>query len=196
MKVGIRDIVRAWDEADPVWIHPSRGVSEDAYWKSGRQQADQLAQVLPDGCRVVDFGCGDGRVTIPLHNLGYQVTGADASANMLGRLAERAPDIPTVQSTGPDLHERLGRKVDAVVSLAVLIHHSRADQLDIIAGLRKAVRKGGLLILDWPTSDKPEERGNWIEVTTWQRFAQDQAVEKLGLERQAGHFPCAVFRAV
>jgi SAM-dependent methyltransferase len=194
--VNLTDIVHAWDRADPVWIHPSRAVSEDAYWKSGREQAEKLAEVLPAGCRVVDFGCGDGRVTVPLYDLGFQVIGADASSTMLARLAHHAPGIPTVQSTGPDLHERLGRKVDAVVALAVLIHHSRADQLDIIAGLRKAVRKGGLLLLDWPTSDTPEERANWIEVTTWKRAAQDRAAEKLGLNRRPGDFPWAVFRAV
>jgi 2-polyprenyl-3-methyl-5-hydroxy-6-metoxy-1,4-benzoquinol methylase len=51
-----------------------------------------LATVIPDGCEGLDFGCGDGRVAIPLAALGYEVTAVDSSQRMLDRLAERLPD--------------------------------------------------------------------------------------------------------
>lgn len=192
--MNAHDVIEAWDEAGPAHIHPSRGVSEEAYWSSGEQAAHQLAEVLKPGAKVVDFGVGDGRVAIPLRKLGYQVTGADASPTMLAALAENDPDLPQVNSDGVDLYEKVGHKVDAVICLAVLIHHDRASVLAIIDGLCKAVRKGGLLILDWPTSAHPEEAQVWIDVTTWDPGVQQAEATKRGLKRIEPERPWAVFR--
>lgn len=190
------DVIAAWDQADPTAIHPLRRISEDAYRASGEQQAAQLATVLPAGCRVVDFGCGDGRVAIPLRAQGYDVTGADSSPAMLDRLAVRDPGMPTVASDGLDLAAKLGKKTDAVVCLAVLIHHSHADCLDLITGLRAAVKANGLLVLDWPVSDQPTEAIDWIGVTTWSQQAQDEACARIGLKPVDSSLPWGVYRAV
>lgn len=190
----MQDVIAAWDEAGPKHIHPSRGVSEEAYRESGKQTAQALAAALKPGSKVVDFGCGDGRVAIPLRQLGFDMTGADSSLKMLAALAENDPDMPQVLSDGSDLYARIGRKVDAVVCLAVLIHHERASALTILDGLCQAVRKGGLLILDWPTSEHPEEAQIWIDVTTWSPDVQRAEAEKRGLKRVEGDWPWAVYR--
>lgn len=190
-------IIKAWDEADPSAIHPSRDQGEDAYAESGRAQAEAIATVLPAGGRVVDFGCGDGRLTLPLKDLGFDVTGADASQRMLDRLAERADtDIPTVRTTGEDLLELLGRKQDAAVCLSVLIHHDYATTARLVAQLRDAVKSGGVLVLDWPTSDTPEEAHDWLEVSTWPADKQERLCAKLGLKPVDSELPWQVFRAV
>lgn len=190
------DIITAWDQADPAAIHPLRGISEDAYWESGNAQADMLATVLPEGCRVVDYGCGDGRVAIPLRALGYDVTAVDSSRNMLDRLTARDTDMPTLQSRGADLAEQLGKKTDAVVCLAVLIHYSYADALDLIAGLRAAVKgNGGILVLDWPTSEQPSEAHDWIGVTTWSPEQQADACARIGLKPVDSDLPWGVYKA-
>lgn len=190
------DVIAAWNEADPAAIHPTRSVSEEAYRASGEAQAEMLATVLPKGCRVVDFGCGDGRVAVPLRELGYDVTGADGSEAMLARLAERDPDLPTVTSIGTDLAQKLGKKTDAVVSLAVLIHHDYESCGQIITGLRAAVKVNGLLVLDWPQSEEPSEAGSWIGVTTWSSAKQDAVCKRVGLKRLDSNLPWGVFRAV
>lgn len=190
----LNDIVTAWDQADPRAIHPTRRISEDAYWASGHAQAEAIATVLKPGCSVVDFGCGDGRVALPLATLGFTVTGADASPAMLARLNERAPDVRTVESIGPDLYKKLGKKADAVICLAVLIHHGYDDAAGIIRGLAQAVRKGGTLVLDWPTSDQPAERGHWIGVTTWSTEQQAEVAADIGLTRIDSALPFSVWR--
>jgi len=195
--MSIDSVIDAWNEADPSAIHPTRGISEEAYQASGQNQAALLATVLPEGCRVVDFGCGDGRVAIPLGRMGYRVTAADSSENMLRRFRERANAYPTVLTDGTDLHEKLGHKTDAVISLAVLIHHSYEAGERIIEGLRTAVRANGLLILDWPVANEPREGGGWINVTTWSREQQDEICQRIGLKRlDEPGLPWAVFRAV
>jgi SAM-dependent methyltransferase len=194
--VTAADIIQAWDQADPAAIHPTRAIDEDAYWNSGKNQAALLGTVLPDGCKVVDFGCGDGRVAIPLRALGYDVTAVDASPSMLDRLHEYDPGMPTVLSFGAGLNAALGKKVDAVVSLAVLIHHNYADCLDLLAELRQAVKLGGTLILDWPISDEPVEGQAWLEVTTWSQEAHDDACARIGLKAVDARLPWGVYKAV
>jgi 2-polyprenyl-3-methyl-5-hydroxy-6-metoxy-1,4-benzoquinol methylase len=190
------DVIAAWDNADPAAIHPLRGVSEDAYWDSGRAQADMLATVLPAGGKVIDYGCGDGRVAIPLRAAGYDVTAVDSSQAMLDRLSERDPDMPVLLSRGTDLAEEYGKKADAIVSLAVLIHYSYADALDLIAQMRATVNgRGGLLVLDWPVSETPSEAHDWIGVTTWSPEAQADACQRIGLKPIDSDLPWGVYKA-
>ncbi len=191
------DVITAWDQADPAAIHPLRRVSEDAYWESGKAQASTLATAIPNGAKVLDFGCGDGRVAIPLAALGYEVTAVDSSQRMLDRLSDRAPDITTVQAAADGIAAHLGRRrMDAVYSLAVLIHHSYYDCLNMIAKLRAATKLGGLLVLDWPVSDQPAEADSWIGVTTWSPQQQADACERIGLEPVDSSLPWGVYRAV
>ncbi|MFJ9633811.1 class I SAM-dependent methyltransferase [Streptomyces sp. NPDC101175] len=194
-------VIQAWDQADPSAIHPLRHVSEDAYWESGKAQADMLATVIPDGAKVLDFGCGDGRVAIPMAGLGYEVTAVDASQNMLDRLArvafQKASIAATVNADADGIAGHLGRRrMDAVYCLAVLIHHSYADCLEIIGKLRAATKLGGILVLDWPASDTPAEADSWIGVTTWSREWQAEACARIGLEPVDSELPWGVYRAV
>jgi 2-polyprenyl-3-methyl-5-hydroxy-6-metoxy-1,4-benzoquinol methylase len=190
------DVIAAWDQADPAAIHPLRAVSEDAYWDSGKAQADMLATVLPAGAKVIDYGCGDGRVAIPLRALGYDVTAVDSSQAMLDRLTARDPDMPALLSRGTDLAEEYGRKADAIVSLAVLIHYSYADALDLIAQMRATVNgRNGLLVLDWPVSETPSEAHDWIGVTTWSPQAQADACARIGLKAVDSDLPWGVYKA-
>jgi 2-polyprenyl-3-methyl-5-hydroxy-6-metoxy-1,4-benzoquinol methylase len=190
-------VIEAWDQADPAAIHPLRRVSEAAYWDSGQAQATMLATVIPDGAKVMDFGCGDGRVAIPMASLGYEVTAVDSSQRMLDRLTEHAPDIAAVHAAADGVAAHLGRRrMDAVYSLAVLIHHSYADGLDIIGKLRAATKLGGILVLDWPLSDQPSEADSWIGVTTWSAEQQAEACAQIGLEPIDSGLPWGVYQAV
>ncbi|MBD9721972.1 class I SAM-dependent methyltransferase [Streptomyces sp. ID-01-6.2a] len=156
-----------------------------------------LATVIPDGAKVLDFGCGDGRVAIPLAGLGYDVTASDSSQRMLDRLTERAPNITAVRADANGIAGHLGRRrMDAVYALAVLIHHSYADCLDIIGRLRAATKLGGILVLDWPVSDQPCEADSWIGVTTWSAQRQVEACARIGLESVDSELPWGVYRAV
>lgn len=191
------DIIAAWDQPGrAAHLHPTRGISEDAYWASGRRQADILAEDIPAGGKVVDFGCGDGRVAVPLKNLGYQVTGADSSPRMLEALTVNDPNLPTVHTDGSDLYAKLGRKQDAVYALAILIHHGYEDTARILEGLRAAVKKNGLLILDWPVADEPVEGQVWTDVTTWGAEQQADLARDLKLKRLDVDRPWTVWRAV
>ena len=48
----------------------------------------QLLELLPRSGRVLDVGCGYGRIAVPLARAGFAVTGLDVSPNLL-RAARR-----------------------------------------------------------------------------------------------------------
>jgi 2-polyprenyl-3-methyl-5-hydroxy-6-metoxy-1,4-benzoquinol methylase len=196
--VTAEDVIKAWDQPEARGaIHPTRGISEDAYQASGQAQAELLAADIPAGAKVMDFGCGDGRVALPLKALGYDVTGVDASPRMLAALAEQDPDLTTFESDGSDLGKYLGRrKMDAVYCLAVLIHHDYETGEQLVTHLRAAVKKGGLLALDWPVSEDPSDGHGWIGVTTWARARQDEIAARLKMERVEADRPWSLWRAL
>lgn len=96
------------------WQHASapRGDDYDARWTAlaarGEHvhgEADLVAWVLGqlDGTRVLDAGCGTGRVAIELTRRGYDVTGLDADAAMLAAAQAKAPELRWVHA---DLADR------------------------------------------------------------------------------------------
>lgn len=180
------DVIEAWQQPEAVErIHPLRRINETAYWESGEAQARQVVSLVPEGARVIDFGAGDGRLAIPMHRAGLQVLAVDSSPEMLHRITDREPEIATITSNGDNLAFALaGEKADAVVCRAVLIHHSHKDVTRLVARFADVVRPGGLLIADWPVSEAPSERTDWIGVTTWDRSIRDEVALRLGWEPQ------------
>lgn len=185
--LDFHSVVQAWDRADEAHIHPLWAESQPGYWASGDHQARQVDKWASKGATVIDFGCGNGRLTIPLALAGYDTIAVDSSSVMLQRLKARTDlagmkGIKSVQSDGSDLSDKLGKKkADVIVVRAVLIHHDYAGVEQIVTGLAKAMKPGGYLIADWPLSDRPEERSTWISVTTWSAAHRLHIAEKAGL---------------
>jgi len=61
------------------------------YWLAYRD-IPALIQAHVQGRRALDFGCGTGRSTRFLRDLGFDVVGVDISERMLARARERDPD--------------------------------------------------------------------------------------------------------
>lgn len=178
-------VVTAWDKAPVTAIHPLRNVSDTAYWDSGRAQAVDAARHIPEGGSVVDFGCGDGRIAIPLARMGFHVYAVDASAAMLKRVKTHATreNVPlvTVKSDGLNLATKFLVPVDAVVCRAVLIHHIHEDVVRLVHNLTSVLKPGGFLVADWPVG-RHHERRDWIDVTTWEPKHRSRVAHAAGLE--------------
>jgi ubiquinone/menaquinone biosynthesis C-methylase UbiE len=78
----------AWDAEAGNWIAWARKPGHDSYWRFHRDAF--LRSLPPPPCRVVDVGCGEGRLPRDLQRLGYEVTGVDGSPTMIA--AARAED--------------------------------------------------------------------------------------------------------
>jgi SAM-dependent methyltransferase len=133
-----------------------RGDDYDARWTSlaaqGRNvhgEADLIETLLREsgGTRVLDAGCGTGRVAIELARRGYSVTGADADAAMLTAAMAKAPALTWLEADLADLQDRLDTEFDLVVLAGnVMIFLSPGTEQRVLAQLVGRLVPGGLLV--------------------------------------------------
>lgn len=60
-------------------------------------EASFVDRLLTRGSRVIDAGCGTGRIAIELARRGHRVAGADLDASMLAQARAAAPDLRWVE---------------------------------------------------------------------------------------------------
>lgn len=110
-----------------------------------------LARHAPGG-RVLDLGCGVGRHAIGLARLGFQVVGLDVSPWALqraGAAAARAGvDVALHQVDLLRVRDLPVTAMDAAVCVQAFGWGSDADQLRMLGAVRRALRPGGVLVLD------------------------------------------------
>jgi ubiquinone/menaquinone biosynthesis C-methylase UbiE len=81
--VGLRD---SWERNAAHWIRWAREPGHDSYWRFHRERFLEL--VPSPGRLTLDIGCGEGRVTRDLRQLGHRVIGVDASETMVAAALE------------------------------------------------------------------------------------------------------------
>jgi 2-polyprenyl-3-methyl-5-hydroxy-6-metoxy-1,4-benzoquinol methylase len=95
--------------------------------------------------RVLDAGCGTGRVAIELHRRGIEVVGVDADGSMLATARTRAPSITWVEHDLTTLD--LGRTFDVVVMAGnVPLFTPPGTQAALVAGCARHVAPEGALV--------------------------------------------------
>ena len=110
------------------------------------------------GGKVCECACGTGSLTIPLCQLGYQMTGVDMSADMLFEAAQKARKagamIPFVKQDMRYMH--LHRQMDAVLCTCDGVNYLRNQQelLSFFSAAYATLREGGALIFDVSTPYK------------------------------------------
>ncbi|MQA93765.1 MAG: methyltransferase domain-containing protein [Streptosporangiales bacterium] len=95
-----------------------------------------------DGASILELGCGAGRMTHPLIDLGHAVTAVDESPEML----EKVHGATKVRSSIENLH--LSRRFDAVLLASQLVNvPDDALRRELLAACRRHVRDGGHVIV-------------------------------------------------
>jgi SAM-dependent methyltransferase len=103
---------------------------------------------IPSFHRVLDVGCGTGRVAAPLIEHGYTVTGVDVNIDALRRARHRAPGLRCVALDQRDIGS-LKSGFDAALILWNSIGYGSAhDDLRTLRGVHHVLRPGGRLIVD------------------------------------------------
>jgi SAM-dependent methyltransferase len=105
----------------------------------------RLLEVLPDGARTLDIGCGGGiPVTAALARHGTAV-GVDISAGQIEQARRQVPEATFVHADIMD-HPFEPSSFDAVVCFYALFHVPREEQAPLLRRIGRWLRPGGYLL--------------------------------------------------
>lgn len=110
-----------------------------------------LAQQLAG--RVLELGCGTGRITIPLAQAGIPITGLDLMPPMLARAKEKAAGLPiewAIEWVHGDVRTfDLGRQFSLIFESGALFQHllETADQEAMLARVRARLEPDGRFVI-------------------------------------------------
>ncbi|TJZ51146.1 class I SAM-dependent methyltransferase [Streptomyces piniterrae] len=143
-----RDFLRFWETTGSAktFTHPLDPELLDAY--------------VPRGARVLDYGCGYGRLTAELVELGYgAVRGVDVSAALIDRGRREHPGLDLMRCAEFPLPFEDAAFDAALLFVVLTCVPEDAAQSAIVAELGRLVRPGGVLYLsDVPLQDDTYHR--------------------------------------
>ena len=155
------------DTPGPGWDAALYDRAFDVIPRFGEAVVDLLAP--RPGLRVLDLGCGTGRLTAMIAAAGAEVTGMDGDAAMVAQARQNHPAIPFVVGRGQDFV--LAEPVDAVFSNAAL--HWMSPPEAVAASIYRALKPGGRLVAEMGG------RGNVATLIA----ALEQVLREQGVER-------------
>jgi SAM-dependent methyltransferase len=143
-----------------------------------KTELDGIVAILPRDryVRILDVGCGIGRIAGPLCAHGYEVTGVDVSMAALRAARRQAPGPRYVALDQRRIGQMRWRFDGALLLWNSIGFVGRSADLDTMSGLTEVLRPGGKVVLDlyhpdWlqrnERSGEPDERG--AVVRRWMR---------------------------
>ncbi len=134
-------------------------------------EAAFVAALLPSGARVLDAGCGTGRVAVELARRGYAVTGVDSDPSMLAVARERAQELPWHLQDLVALEDESA--YDLVVAAGnVMVFLTPGTGPEVLRRLRRALRPGGLLVSGWRTECAEDDGRPVLAVREYDAWAE------------------------
>ena len=123
------------------------------YRELTRATLDLITERVRPPARVVDFGAGTGRLSLPLAELGYRVTAVEPCLEMLNELKRkhRSGALRTVQSTMADF--RSDERFDLALCVFTVVLYLLDEQSlrGSLAAAHASLEDGGLLLIDIPS---------------------------------------------
>ncbi|GIJ45952.1 methyltransferase [Virgisporangium aliadipatigenens] len=114
-----------------------------------------FAEQVGDG-RVADVGCGPGRITRFLRDLGADVEGIDLSPGMVAEARRRHPDLPFRVGSAEALDIGDGA-LGGVLAWYSIIHTPTEGLPAVLAEFRRVLRPGGQLLMAFQAGDEPRD---------------------------------------
>ena len=108
------------------------------------------------GKKLLEVGCGTGRILLPLAKTGVECYGVDAAKNMLSRLQKKAAQMNVKIHFKQGDIEKIPFKAntfDAVYTMHVLMH--LPDYKKAVNSMHRVLKPGGTLVLDFPNANSP-----------------------------------------
>ena len=128
---------------------------DDTFATSGLLEYDEqvILDHLPASGRIVDLGCGTGRLLIPLARRGYSCVGVDLSPHMLAVAAEKARaarvEVDLLLANLVELDALADGVADAALCMFATLGmiRGREHRAQAVAHMARILKPGGVLAL-------------------------------------------------
>jgi SAM-dependent methyltransferase len=140
------------------WIFT--GATEESFESSGRHDVGKLLPLVDASSKVLNIGCGIGRVEKYLAPHVSEVHGVDISGEMIALARKRLADLQNVHLRELAIGEFLSAfppaSFDLVFSLLVLQHMDKEDAYRYLEDAHRILKTGGRLFVQFPNFLSPE----------------------------------------
>jgi 2-polyprenyl-3-methyl-5-hydroxy-6-metoxy-1,4-benzoquinol methylase len=119
----------------------------------GERELRVIRRFVPEGSKVLDYGCGTGRTTMDHLRRGCDVTAYDLSREMLAVAERRAAKAGYAAELTADESTLVGRTWPIVTCIGVLDYYP--DPLPLLRTLSGYLAPGGLLVATYPNALSP-----------------------------------------
>jgi 2-polyprenyl-3-methyl-5-hydroxy-6-metoxy-1,4-benzoquinol methylase len=125
---------------------------------------DHQRETRKDNLRIIDIGCGNGNISLPLASLGYSVWGVDIDPRSIEEARQRNP-FPNATFSVMDANELVGQERFDVINCSELFKHLPQPE-KLAESAWGLLERDGLLLATIPNGRGPEEIVRRFPVTT------------------------------
>ncbi len=200
MNIGDK-MKRDWDQRAQhharFWIATEQYQTEEIFAKSGEVTAQALLQtvatVSKPSWKVLDIGCGIGRLLKPLSKYFQTLVGIDVSSTMIAKSKEwlfDCPQISTMETSGVDLREFKDQSFDLVYSYVTFQHMPRPVFEQYLGEINRILSPDGYLAMQLPIGqlwDVPLEDTIGIRSYPLQEIEEKLLTHGLAFCQKANH---------
>lgn len=119
----------------------------------------EWAKTIPSGGFILDVGCGIGRHLLYLGERGFRVAGVDISPSGI-RMAQEVCAQRLINFDGrvSDMTALpwADETFDAALSTSTIHHHLRTGIVQTLGEVRRVLKPGGLLLVDFPSTNRDD----------------------------------------